>query len=126
MMLSSRTKGHSGKYRERGPVSHWALSVTSGSGVWLLCCVQTFECPIALIFTQYLFFPVIFLTKLVRYNCPLKHTKPGTIHPLRTLIITCKYTEQNLNITCHGFSPSLCPVSLLSVLVSSSSFSLSS
>jgi len=70
------------------------------------------------------------LTRLVRYNCPLKHTKPGTIHPLRTLITTCKYTEQNLNITCHLVLPrflSLSPSCLfLSPSVSSSSFKLPS
>jgi len=36
------------------------------------------------------------LTQLIKYNCPPKHTKPSTIHPLRTLMTTCKYTEQNL------------------------------
>jgi len=54
---------------------------------------------------------------------------PGTIHPLRTLITTCKYTEQNLNITCHLVLPRLLSLSpppclLLSPLVSSSSFKL--
>jgi len=61
-----------------------------------------------------------FLTQLIRYNFPLKHTKPSTIHLLGTLITTCKYTEQNLNIACHGFSPS--PLSLLSLLSLRSNF----
>jgi len=64
---------------------------------------------------------IIILTQLIRYNCPLKHTKHFTIHPLGTLKTNCKYTEQNLTITFHGSSHSLLPVSPFP-LVSSSPF----
>jgi len=63
------------------------------------------------------------LTQLIRYNSPLKHTMPGTIHPLGTLITTSKYTEQNLNFTCRGFSLSPLSVSPFP-LVSTTSFKL--
>jgi len=46
------------------------------------------------------------LIQLIRYNRPPRHTKPCKthIHPLRTFITTCKYTERNLNICLHVLS----------------------